>query len=420
MRYVGLDVHKHSVHACVLDEAGCKVQTQDVACTREALATFAASVLRPDDRVALEATTNTWAVVDVLKPKVQSITVGNPLRTRAIAEAKIKTDKVDAEVLAQLLRCDYLPAVWEPDAFTRQLRRITGFRAALVSDRSRLKNRIRSALAQRLIEPPMAVLFTRAGLAWLQALPLPAEERVMVDSYVRVLESIEKELKQLDHQLCVLAHDDKQARLLMTLPGVSYETALTLVAALGDITRFRDGDHAASYLGLVPTTRQSAEHCHHGRITKAGNSQARWMLVQGMQHLATHPGPLGVFFRRLEHKKNRNVAVCAAARKIVTIAYLMLKHQEPYRYALPHVVQKKLAHVRVAATGVHRKGVRCKPVSTPAMKGKPRVACRPSLPAVYHAEGLPATNTIQELSAGERRILTRAGCTRFVRQIHDG
>ena len=112
IRYVGLDVHKDVVQACLIDEQGQRLESHRLPCTKESLEAFARERLRPTDHIALEATTNTWAVVALLRPHVGKIVVGNPLRTRAIAEAKVKTDKVDAEVLFQLLRCDYLPSVW--------------------------------------------------------------------------------------------------------------------------------------------------------------------------------------------------------------------------------------------------------------------------------------------------------------------
>ena len=119
IRYVGLDVHKDVVQACIIDEQGRRLESHRLPCTKESLEAFARERLHVTDHVALETTTNTWAVVALLRPHVEKITVGNPLRTRAIAEARVKTDKVDAEVLAQLLRCDYLPAVWQPDEDTR-------------------------------------------------------------------------------------------------------------------------------------------------------------------------------------------------------------------------------------------------------------------------------------------------------------
>src|SRR5437868_610177 len=117
-RYVGLDVHREVVQACILDAHGRCLERHRFELTRPNLEAFIRERLRLQDRVALEATTNTWAVVELLEPHVAEVVVSNPLRTRAIAAAKVKTDKVDAEVLAQLLRCDYLPRVWQPDAAT--------------------------------------------------------------------------------------------------------------------------------------------------------------------------------------------------------------------------------------------------------------------------------------------------------------
>jgi hypothetical protein len=178
----------------------------------------------------------------------------------------------------------------------------------------------------------------------------------------------------------------------------------TLLAALGDVDRFRDGDHAASYLGLVPSTRQSADRCYHGPITKAGNSNARWMLTQGVQHIANHPGPLGVFFRRLCKRKNRNVAITAVARKLVTIAYLMLKSNEPYRYAITKCVHEKFTGLRSVATG---KPMRGKPGSVPK-----------NLPAACERHGLPSVRRFDQLPAGERRMLQERGLERDVRELH--
>jgi transposase len=114
MRYVGLDVHKRSVRVCVIDENGKTVLGADVACERTELEAFCRRHLQPDDEAALEATTNTWAVAEVIRPLVGKLIVSNPLRTKAIAQAKIKTDKIDAKVLAQLLRWTTCPRSGSP------------------------------------------------------------------------------------------------------------------------------------------------------------------------------------------------------------------------------------------------------------------------------------------------------------------
>ena len=310
IRYVGLDVHKRVVEACLVDHAGKVVERERFALSRHALQLFATKILRPADHVALEATTNCWAVADVLRPHVARVLVSNPMATKAIAQAKVKTDKVDAHVLAQLLRCDFLPEVWQPDEATRRLRELTGRRSALVSQRTMMRNRIHSVLAMRLIEAP-ARLFNAEGLDWLARVELDPQARTLVDSDLRQLEFLQKEIDALDAELARRGHASGAVKLLMTLPGVDVATAEAMLAAWGDVRRFADGDHAASYLGLVPSTKQSASQCYHGPITKRGNSHARWMLIEAAQHLDKHPGPLGCFFRRLMKKKTRNVAVVA-------------------------------------------------------------------------------------------------------------
>ena len=411
VRYVGLDVHKRVVEACILDHAGkvvfrCRFDNLD----RHTLAAFARRHLRKTDHVALEASTNTWTVVDILRPFVAEVVVSNPMQTKAIAQAKVKTDKVDARVLAQLLRADFLPSVWMPDEQTRRLRELTGRRSALVHQRTAVRNRIHAVLAVRLITPPPGELFGDDGLAWLREVEIDATGRLMIDCELQLHETLEREIATLDAELARRGYADDRVKLLMTLPGVDVTVAEAVLAAIGDASRFADGAHAASYLGLVPSTRQSAARCYHGPITKRGNSHARWMLIQAAQHLDRHPGPLGHFFRRLANKKNRNVAVVAAARKLVAIGWQMLVTGEPYRYAIPRSTETKLSRLRVKATGKRRRG------GVP--KGQKAKAILPgggrrlrSLDEVYESEGLPARS---QPPAGERRVIEQTATRRFV------
>jgi len=410
---VGLDVHKRVVEACILDAQGKVVLRDRFALNRRTLELFAEKHLRPTDKVAMEATTNCWAVADVLRPRVGEVVVSNPMATKAIAQAKVKTDKVDAHVLAQLLRCDFLPRVWQPDQATRLLRELCGRRSALVGQRTKLRNRIHSVLAMRLIVPDAKRLFSDEGLDWLRSVALEAQPRLLVDSDLRQLEFLEQEIKLVDTEIACRGYQSQAVKLLMTLPGVDTVTATAMAAAWGDVKRFRDGDHAASYLGLVPSTRQSADHCYHGPITKRGNSLARWVLIEAAQHLDKHPGPLGNFFRRLLRKKTRNVAVVAAARKLAAIGWQMAIRNEPYRYAIPRSTETKLSRLRVKATGQRRRG------GSP--KGQKATARLPggsrsikSLAAVCLAEDLPEPTPLRP---GEQRTVRRAGCQQFVAQI---
>jgi transposase len=406
IRYVGLDVHKDTVVACGMDESGNVLFRQTVACTPEALGRFARQRLSKEDQVALETTRNTWAVVAILRPHVGKVVVGNPLKTKAIAEAKIKTDKIDAETLAQLLRCGYLPEVWQPDEATQRMRSLTTRRIGLMHEESRVKHRLQSFLGQRLIRCPHKRLFSQQGLVWLREHPWSPEERAILDSELRLLKAMGEETAPLEKQLAREAYQERRAKLLMTLPRVGFAVAQTLVAAWGDISRFPDGDHAASYLGLVPRTKQSSDHCWHGPITKSGNSHARWILIQAAQHLARQPGPLGVFFRRLAKKKGYNVAVTATARKLVVIGYLMLKHNEPYRYTVPVLYQRKMRDLRSRA-GIRGLGPLKVDLLAPSPKSRPgeRWETVGSLPQLYEREGLPPAKGPGQLPEAEVRVL---------------
>lgn len=417
-RFIGLDVHKSVIEICAINAAGKLLFRDRIECTRTSICRFAQTLLASDE-VALEVTTNAWAVADLLVPCVERVIVSNPLKTKAIAEAKVKTDKVDAEVLAQLLRCDYLPTVWVPDDATRIMRQLTARRERLVSERTRLLNRVQSTLAGLLVIVPVKTLFSKEGLRWLDECELPTLERDLIESDRRLVESASREIELVEKLLREQAWHTAQARLLMTIPGVDYSTAVALLSALGDISRFKDGDHAASYFGLTPSIKQSANSFSYGPITKRGNSTARWMLTQAAQNMARNPGPLGVAFRRLAKRKCWNVAVCATARKLVTIIFLMLKNNEPYRYAVPFTTQTKLSRLRVAVTGKHRK---------PKHKGRrpgvknganPPSRLVSSLPTACQQEGLPRVHGFEELPIGEQRILKSLGVIEFVEQINN-
>jgi len=285
-------------------------------------------------------------------------------------------------------------------------------------DATAIKNRLHAVLRQRLLHCPVADLFCKEGRHWLTTVEIDAEGRAALDSDLRLLAQVETELQQQDAILAHAAYGDEQVKLLMTLPGVNYTVAQTVLAALGEIARFRDGAHAASYLGLVPRTHQSANHCYHGPITKQGNRQARALLVQAAQHVATHPGPLGAFFRRLARRKERNIAVVATARKLVMIAWQLLTHNEPYRYAQPHTMDFKFTRLRSKVTGQRRKGGVAKGTPRPATYGSgQRISKVPTLSQVYEQAGLPAPVDLAHLASGEQLMLQTGGFLPFLETI---
>jgi len=193
-RCIGLDVHREFAQVAIW-QGGTVAQAGTFATTPEGVREFAAG-LGPADEVALEATGNTWAIATVLASRAGRVVVSNPAKTRAIAEAKVKTDKVDAAILAQLLAADFLPPVWMPDAATSALRRQVLRRAHIVRQRTRLKNQVHAILARNLVPRcPAADLFGIKGRQWLGDQDLPADEQAAASALLR----------QLDFHACELA-----------------------------------------------------------------------------------------------------------------------------------------------------------------------------------------------------------------------
>jgi transposase len=406
-RYVGLDVHKRTIAACLLDSEGKTVGRTTFDCTRTEIAKFAEEQLEGSDVVTLEATTNSWAVAEILEPYVERVVVSNPLKTKAIAEATVKTDTVDSHTLAQLLRAGFLPEVWHPSGPIQLLRQLTVFYASLINDRTRVKNRLQSLFHRRLIHCPVTVLFSKAGLQWMDSLEISEHDRLILELAKQQVFDLDAKIAELEHQIARLAKNNHSIKLLMTLPGVSLMSAACLVGVIGDVTRFRDGDHLAAYVGLVPRVKQSADHCYYGSITKIGNNQVRKMLVLAARNLRNHPGPLGAYFRRMAKRKHINVAATATARKLVTVAYLILKNGEPYRYAQPATTSQKFGQLHMLATQSKRAPVRIETrPDEPIPPTGYRLRRQPALDQVLIRDGLSPIQW-QAVPKGEQMVIER-------------
>ena len=359
-RRIGLDVHRDFAQVAIWEDGRVR-QAGRIDATPEALRLFADS-LAPTDEVALEATCNTHAIVRLLAPQVARVVVSNPQKTRAIAEAKVKTDKVDAEVLAQLLAADYLPAVWVADEATAALRRQVARRAHIVRQRTRLKNQVQAILHRNLVPRcPAADMFGLKGRAWLANQPLPGDEKLAVAGLLRQLDFHGQELRIIDAELARVALERPDVRRLMTIPGVDATIALSIIAAIGDVGRFPSAAKLVSYLGLNPRVRQSGgQPASHGRITKQGRAHARGMLVEAAWVAVKTPGPLRAFFERVRARRGMQIAVVATARKLTCLCWTMLTRGEDYAFARPSLTAQKLRKLELRAGLPSHRGQRGK------------------------------------------------------------
>ena len=372
-RCIGLDVHREFAQVAIW-QGGTVTQVGTFATTPEGVREFAAG-LGPADEVALEATGNTWAIATVLASRAGRVVVSNPAKTRAIAEAKVKTDKVDAAILAQLLAADFLPPVWMPDAATSALRRQVLRRAHIVRQRTRLKNQVHAILHRNLVPRcPAADLFGIKGRHWLAQQDLPPDEQAAASALLRQLDFHAQELTLIDRDLGQAALARPEVLRLMTIPGVDATVALSIVAAVGDFTRFRTPEKLVSYFGLNPRVRQSGgQPASHGKITKAGPAHARGMLVEAAWSASKAPGPLRAFYHRVQARRGMQVAAVATARKLAVLCWHLTIRQEDYAFALPSLIAHKQRKLELRA-------------GAPPARGRKGDAARYSLAAVRAAE----------------------------------
>ena len=245
MRSIALDVHRDFCEVAIKDAAGLRLAGRVKSSPAE-LELFAQS-LAPDDRVALEATGPALKIARILEPHVGQVLIANTRKLRAIAESKVKTDKLDAKTLCELLAAGFLPAVWSPDEFTRALRRRLQRRSKLVRSRTRAKNECHAVLARNLKgRPPMTDVFGK-----LAALELPADESETVACCLREVDFLDSEVALLERELAAQALSSKEIRRLMTVPGVSLVSAATFVAVVGEVHRFSSPKKLVSYVGLI-------------------------------------------------------------------------------------------------------------------------------------------------------------------------
>jgi transposase len=329
MEFIGLDIHRHYTQAARLDELGTLIDERRL--PNEELPAYLQTLAAPA-KVALEATSNWYHIYELVEPWAAEVVLGHPLKTRIIAEAKIKTDKVDAKVLADLLRVDYLPRTYIAPPAVRELRELLRLRASLVRQRTALRNKVQAVLIKRGEKPPMKSVFGKKGKAWLAetAARLPATYGGAIRRYLRVLDVLETEIKAATAEIEEASAASEEAVWLQTMSGIGPYRALFILAEIGEIGRFRDAAHLFSYAGLVPSVHASGGHTRTGPITKQGSSWLRWTMIEAAHSAIRTPGPLKNRYDRLRQRKPHGTAIVDLARFMLGCVYAMLTERRGF------------------------------------------------------------------------------------------
>jgi transposase len=289
----------------------------------------------PDVPVAVESTMNWIPFYENLESLGCNVVLSNPLQTKAIASARIKNDKVDSRVLADLLRTNLLPTAYIQPRKIRDLKELVRERAHFVEMRTRIKNKIHSVLFKTNNKHDFTCLYGVGGMKWLRDLDIRDIYRQELDRYMETLEHLNEQVDKISKIIESTAKLDFDCQLLMTIPGISYYSALMIKSEIGDIGRFKSAAKLCSYAGLIPSTYASANKVRHGRITKRGSKWLRKTLIDAITSGSRNHNRIGAFYKKLKKSKGTGKAKVAAGRKLCSVIFAMLTDQVPFQNFAP-------------------------------------------------------------------------------------
>jgi transposase len=330
MLYVGIDFHKNYSFITEMDESGDVKRQTKIANDRTTLTNYI-NKLPGQSKLAIEATCNWYYFYELVEDHDLDIFLAHPLKTKAIASARLMNDKVSSETLAHLLRADLLPTAYIPDQNTRDIREVLRMHAFLIAQRTRLKNRVHAILMKNGLDCPYTDIFGKKSLVWLNDLALRACYQDAIASYTRLAEAFNNELQLLKQMIAELAYEHPYAQILDTHPGISYYSGLLIAVEIGDIKRFPNAGKLCSYAGLVPTLHASGGKVRLGSITKQGSKWLRWILVECSLHAIMKSAHYQNLYHRVAQKHGKGTARVAVARSMLRAIYVMLKFKRNYR-----------------------------------------------------------------------------------------
>jgi len=336
VNYCGIDVASKSSYVYVMDESGKKLSNGEVATTKEGLVRRLRPYLAGGLAVAIEAGNQTAWIHDWLMEIGAQVTVVNPTKVKLIAESRKKTDKIDAKILCELLRLNALPhPVHMPGKDIRALRGLLVARRQLVSARAKLCHVVRGLLRQDGVRLPPREIASFVG--WQRVLAAgfaQPQMALIVAAYYESFVTLTRSIRALERDLAEFERREPRVARLRTMPKVGPIAALTFVAAVDDVRRFPNSRKLVGYTGLAPSVRSSGERTEYGRITREGRAELRAVWVEIAHLVAADTGrataPLRKWFAQLAYRRGKKTAIVALARRLLVIAYHLLRDETVY------------------------------------------------------------------------------------------
>ncbi len=332
MYTIGCDQHKKYSYLVSKDQKGNTVdQLKLYHSDKEKIREYFKSVPK-DSIVVLESCGFDHWLGDMVEEIGLSVKLAHTAKTKAIAEEKIKTDKISANVLADLMRANMLPEAYRAPRETRDARAMMRYRLRLISIRTNLKNKIHSTIDYQGIQQSFTDLYGKSGRIFLAQLNLKEPYNSIIKNYLSIIDELTVLINKVDANLRKHLKMNKDAKLLNTIPGIGVITTHTILAEIGDISRFKNRHKLARYIGIVPSLHQSGQVLYQGRITKQGNKYLRTAFVEAAHTAMKNDPYLKSHFDKICNKKGYGVAIVAVAHKLVKSVYKILTEKVEYRY----------------------------------------------------------------------------------------
>ncbi len=334
MHYMGIDHHKQYSHITVLNERGEVIKADWLGNTSKEVELFLHG-LDGEIEGVVEAGYSHYTMMDLMESVGVRMKIAHPEQVKAIAKARIKTDKRDSKILAHLLRSDLIPEVYCRDKENREAQRILRHRVTYVRMQTQVKNRIRALLAKQREEVRQIValeekLFRASGIKALGSLELPGKDQQMLESLLETLEHLKGKIKLSDALVREVLRRSEEAQLISTLPGFKEFFPVLVSVEIADINRFDSPAKLHSYAGLVPSTHASGEKLYHGKLVRQGNKWLRWAAVEAVWPAVRSDFDVRLYYQRMKKRKGANSAKVATARRLLTIIYRVLKEKRRY------------------------------------------------------------------------------------------
>lgn len=353
MMYIGIDVDKDKCNITSIDKDGEEIEQYQIENNPTELKKFIKKT-PSDAEIAIESSTCSKPIYWMLKKKGLKVHMAAPSKIRLISQSKKKTDPNDSRLLADLLRLNYLPCSYVPTEEIEDLRKMLRYRKNLGEKRTVTKNQIHAILQRNGIKHGFSDIFSRDGIRFLKKQKLPSLEEIVLQGCIREIGFLSYEIDIIDMRLAEIAEKYEHARLLMSIPGVDYYSALVILSEIGDIYRFLDSKKLVGYSGLAPRVYQSGKTKHHGHISKDGPSILRWVLTLSVHGAIKKPGKLRRFYLRLSKRIGKSKAIVATARKLLIIIYHMLTKQQEYEERDDDLTGRKIKRMEVKSKRMSR------------------------------------------------------------------